>query len=64
MDDGDDRIDVDAEHVDIDAQRVVVNTGWTFEMAKWNTIGTCAGAFVGFASLLLSALALYIVLTH
>lgn len=62
MDDGDDRID--AENVEIDARRVVVNTGWTLEMAKWNTIGTCAGALVGLASLLLSALALWIVLAR
>lgn len=60
MDDGDERIE--AERVDIDAGRVIVNTGWTFEMARWNTIGTCAGALVGLASLLLSAVAIWLAL--
>ena len=62
MDDTDERIETD--RVDIDAQRVVVNTGWTTEMAKWNTIGTLGGFFVGVASLVLSLVALLIVLTH
>lgn len=62
MDDGDDRID--AENVDIDARRVIVNTGWTVQMAMWNTVGTVAGALVGLASLLLSAVAIWLALTH
>lgn len=60
MDEGDDRIET--ERVDVDARYVTVNTGWTLEMAKWNTIGTCAGALVGLASLLLSAVAIWIAL--
>ena len=52
------------EHdVEINAQRVIVNTGWTTNMAKWNTIGTVLGAFVGLASLLLSIITLWIVLS-
>ncbi len=51
------------EHdVEINAQRVIVNTGWTTKMAKWNTIGTVLGAFVGLASLLMSILTLWLVL--
>lgn len=52
----------DVDEVNIESDRVVVNTGWTTEMAKWNTIGTLAGALVGLASLLLSAVALWIAL--
>ena len=62
MNDTDDHIDTD--RVDIDARRVIVNTGWTIEMAKWNTIGTLGGFFVGVASLVLSAIAIVIVLTQ
>jgi hypothetical protein len=51
------------EHdVEINAQRVIVNTGWTTKMAFWNTFGTVFGAFVGLASLLLSLITLWIVL--
>lgn len=60
MAEGDDRIETD--RVDVDARYVVVNTGWTIEMAKWNTLGTCVGAAVGLASLVLSTIALWIVL--
>lgn len=62
MADGDEHTDIDADTVEIDARRVTVNTGWTLEMAKWNTIGTCAGALVGLASLLLSAVAIWVAL--
>lgn len=55
---------VDERDVNIDAQQVIVNTGWTTEMARWNTIGTVAGALVGMASLILSAVAIFIALTH
>lgn len=51
------------EHdVEINAQRVIVNTGWTTKMAFWNTVGTVLGAFVGLASLILSIIALSIAL--
>lgn len=53
------------EHdVEIKAQRVIVNTGWTTNMAKWNTIGTVLGAFVGLASLILSLITLWMLLTR
>lgn len=55
---------IEADDVQIDAQRVVVNTGWTARMAFWNTVGTVLGAFAGVASLVLSAVALYIAFTH
>ena len=55
---------IDADDVQIDARHVVVNTGWSIEMAKWNTIGTVAGALVGSASLLISIVTLAIVLTQ
>ncbi len=51
------------EHVEITAQRVTVNTGWTTKMAFWNTFGTVFGAFVGLASLILSLLTLALVLS-
>lgn len=51
------------EHdVEIKANHVIVNTGWTAKMAAWNTFGTIFGAFVGLASLILSLLTLYLVL--
>ena len=51
------------EHdVEINAKKVVVNTGWTTKMAFWNTFGTIFGAFVVLASLLLSLLTLFLVL--
>lgn len=52
----------DVDEVNIESDRVVVNTGWTTEMAKWNTIGTLAGALVGLASLVLSAVAIWLAL--
>ena len=60
MGDTDDRMDIDAEDVQIDAKRVVVNTGWTARMAFWNTLGTILGAFSGVAALVLSAVAIWI----
>lgn len=51
------------EHdVEINAQHVIVNTGWTTKMAFWNTFGTVFGAFVGLASLVLSLVTLWLVL--
>ncbi len=55
---------IEAEDVQIDARSVVVNTGWTARMAFWNTLGTVIGAFAGVASLVLSAVAIYIAFTH
>lgn len=60
MSDGDEQVDIDAEDVNIDARRVIVNTGWSVEMARWNTIGTVAGALVGCASLVLSGVAIWL----
>lgn len=51
------------DHVEIKAEHVTVHTGWTPKMVLWNTIGTVAGALVGFASLILSAVAIYIAMT-
>jgi hypothetical protein len=48
--------------VEIKAERVIVNTGWTTKMAFWNTLGTVLGAFVGLASLILSLVTLWLVL--
>ena len=48
--------------VEIKAERVIVNTGWTTKMAFWNTLGTVLGAFVGLASLILSLVTLWFVL--
>lgn len=62
MCDTDERIE--ADDVEINAKRVVVTTGWTPRMAWWNTLGTVLGAFVGLASLVLSAAALYVALLH
>ena len=64
MGDTDERMDIDAEDVQIDAKRVTVNTGWSVEMARWNTIGTVAGAIVGASSLLVSVVTLVIVFTQ
>lgn len=64
MAEGDEQIDIDADDVQIDAKRVVVNTGWTLEMARWNTIGTIGGTVFGAASLLVSVVTLVIVLTQ
>lgn len=51
------------EHdVEIKAQKVIVNTGWTTKMAFWNTFGTVFGAFVGLASLILSCIAIWLAL--
>ena len=55
---------IDADDVQIDAQRVVVNTGWTARMALWNTVGTVAGALVGVASFVLSVIAIIIAFTR
>lgn len=60
----DERMDIDADDVQIDAKRVIVNTGWSVEMARWNTIGTVTGAFVSAASLMISVVTLVIVLTQ
>lgn len=57
---GDERIE--ADDVQIDAQHVIVNTGWTPGLAFWNTVGTVAGALVGVASLVLSGVALWVAL--
>lgn len=62
MCDTDERIE--ADDVEINAKRVIVTTGWTPRMAWWNTFGTVLGAFVGLASLILSAIAIYIALTQ
>ena len=48
--------------VEIKAERVIENTGWTTKMAFWNTLGTVLGAFVGLASLILSLVTLWLVL--
>ena len=32
--------------VEIKAERVIVNTGWTTKMAFWNTLGTVLGALI------------------
>lgn len=48
------------EHLDIKAEKVYLNTGWTEKMVLWNTIGTVVGAFVGLASLVLSIIAIII----
>jgi hypothetical protein len=48
--------------VEIKADKVIVNTGWTTKMAFWNTLGTVLGAFVGLASLILSLVTLWLVL--
>lgn len=53
---------VESELTEINAQKVVVNTGWTTEMAKWNTIGTVAGAIVGLMGLIISLVTLCLVL--
>lgn len=63
MPDGDEQVDIDAEDVQIDARRVIVNTGWTARMAFWNTLGTVLGAFSGVASLVLSAVAIWLALS-
>ena len=62
MSEGDEQVDIDAEDVQIDARRVIVNTGWTARMAFWNTAGTVLGAFSGIASLVLSAVAIWLAL--
>jgi len=56
----DENIVVETEDVAVNAHSVTVNTGWTTQMAKWNTIGTVAGALVGLASLLVSGVALWV----
>lgn len=53
---------IEADDVNIDARVVTVNTGWTERMALYNTIGTVTGALSGVASLLLSAIAIWIAL--
>ena len=58
MCDSDERIE--ADDVQIDARRVVVNTGWSARLAYWNTVGTVAGALSGIAALVLSAIALWV----
>lgn len=60
MSDTDERIE--ADDVQIDARLVTVNTGWTERMAFYNTVGTVTGALSGVASLVLSAIALWIAL--
>jgi hypothetical protein len=60
MTEGDEQVDIDADDVQIDAKRVIVNTGWTARMALWNTVGTVVGAFSGVAALVLSAVAIWV----
>jgi len=62
--DSDERIDIDAEDVQITGKIITVNSGWTPRMAMYNTIGTLAGALVGCASLVLSAIALVVAFTR
>ena len=54
-------MDPEEHDIEINAQRVIVNTGWTTKMAFWNTFGTVFGAFVGLASLILSVIAIVLV---
>lgn len=54
----DERIDIDAEDVQITGRTITVNSGWTPRMAYWNTVGTVSGSLVGLSSLVLSIVAL------
>jgi hypothetical protein len=48
------------ENIDINTQSVTINTGWTPKMVYWNTVGTVAGALIGFASMILSLVAIWL----
>jgi len=52
--------DEQVEDMQVEAQNVYINTGWTPGLAFWNTVGTILGALSGVAALVLSGVALWV----